>query len=152
MPRILDAAQYLDTVSLLLAQGREEVPVPVTGTSMTPFLHPGDQVFVSPVPDPVRPGMIFLYRRASGQYVLHRLIRIEPRKGFWMAGDAQTVPELIARQEQLVGVVTHALHNGRRISPGDLYWRFYAGPWRLARPLRPFFLAVRNLFPAKKNR
>lgn len=150
MAHVLDAGEYLDAVSQLLAQGHENVPVPVAGHSMTPFLHPGDQVFLSPIRREPRPGDVLLYRRASGQYVLHRLHRVTA-DGFLITGDAQTELELIPHRAQLLGIVTSAIHLGKPVSPEDGYWRLYAHLWRYLRPLRPVIVRVRGLLPSRKR-
>lgn len=147
MASVLDTTEYLNVVAELLEAGKEEIPVPVSGSSMIPFLHPQDQVFLSPIRSPLRPGDIVLYRRASGQYVLHRLYRLCPEGGFEMLGDVQTQPEPIRSRQQLLGVVTRAIHKDKPIDPKGLYWRFYAGPWRRLRAVRPLLLRLRNLLP-----
>ena len=46
MAKVLDTTAYLDTVCALLQEGHAHVPVTGAGTSMTPFLDPGDTVFL----------------------------------------------------------------------------------------------------------
>lgn len=45
--RILDTKQYLDETVKLLENGAKELPVPVSGFSMAPFLSDGDTVILS---------------------------------------------------------------------------------------------------------
>ena len=44
MALIVDTKEYLNTICQLLREGKQDLPVPVTGNSMCPFLHPGDIV------------------------------------------------------------------------------------------------------------
>ena len=67
---VVDTKEYLDMVSDLLREGREQVAVTVAGSSMVPFLHHGDKVYLDPLPEVLKAGDVVLYRRAGGQYVL----------------------------------------------------------------------------------
>lgn len=97
-----------------LEQG-QEVVLTITGNSMAPFLrHRRDQVvLVKTDCTALQPGDVPLYRRRSGQYVLHRVVerddgharcvlgKQEPLPSqqtggdvcYTMLGDAQTSPE-----------------------------------------------------------
>ena len=47
MALIVDTKEYLNTICQLLQEGKQDLPVPVTGNSMCPFLHPGDIVYLN---------------------------------------------------------------------------------------------------------
>ena len=80
---ILDTQAYLNTVCDMLAPGQTLVPVPVAGTSMCPFLHPGDTVYLSAPDRSPEVGDILLFRRPTGPYILHRVIGITPEDSAW---------------------------------------------------------------------
>ena len=53
---VVDTTQYLDMVSDLLREGRQQVAVTVAGSSMVPFLHHGDKVYLDPLPEVLKAG------------------------------------------------------------------------------------------------
>ncbi len=71
----------------------QAITIPVTGVSMRPFLEPGDSVTLAPIDEkPIEQGDILLYRRASGQFVLHRVVKISHRT-ITFCGDGHTTVE-----------------------------------------------------------
>ena len=139
MSRIVDTTQYLDTALSLLQNGQVHIPVPVSGTSMCPFLHPGDTVYLEPVPKALHPGDIVLFRRRSGQYILHRIIKKASGSTVLIAGDNQTALEPVDAATQIVAYVSSATRKGRSITVQSPTWLFYSILWRWLRPLRPAF-------------
>lgn len=136
MERVLDTKEYLDAVCDLLHQGQSGVPVPVAGSSMTPFLHPGDTVYLDPVTPPLRRGDIVLYTRPGGRYILHRIVKVNADGSFIMLGDAQEEREWIGSEKQIHARVTRALHKGKLLTPRSLRWRLFATVWCWVVPLR----------------
>ena len=119
-------------------------PLTVTGWSMRPLLrHARDVVLLEdPQKRPPRRGDIVLFRRTTGEWVLHRVIGRTAAGSLIMNGDAQTWTELIS-PEQARGVVS-AVRRGARVLPcsGPLL-RFYTWAWGgILRPLRGAILAV----------
>ena len=135
MQRIVDTQEYLDMVCELLEQGHAGVPVPVKGVSMRPFLRDGDRVLLDRVTDPISKGDILLFCRPGGQYVLHRVCRVNDDGSFRMLGDSQRIAEHIPREAVRARAVC-ALIGDKKVAPGTLRWWFYAHPWRLLAPWR----------------
>ena len=144
MQRILDTKEYLDTVRELLEQGRTCVPVPVAGTSMTPFLYPGDTVWLDPPDAALKAGDIILFTRPDGRYVLHRIVKCDSDGSFILLGDAQTMRERVDGRHRVHGIVIRASHKGRPLTPKSPRWIFYAQAWRWLEPLRPRLLGLRE--------
>ena len=130
MTRVLDTQAYLDTVCQLLKEGETSVAVPVAGGSMIPFLHHGDTVYLDLPRFPLKQGDVLLYQRSNGQYILHRLIKVNADGSLWMCGDAQRELEYLPGKECVHGLVTSALHKGKINRPGQLRWWIYSHPWR----------------------
>jgi signal peptidase I len=145
---VLDTAAYLDEVCRMLDEGRENVPVPVRGVSMRPFLRDGDTAFLSPLPEKVKKGDILLFRRKNGQYVLHRVYGIREEGILIMLGDSQTMPEPVL-PSQLRGKVSFVRCGGGDCRPGSLRWWFFAHPWRVLAPQRPRIAKLLGLFRKK---
>lgn len=136
MARVVDTKEYLDMVCELLAQGKEHIAVPVAGSSMTPFLHPGDTVYVDLPGDQLRAGDIPLFVRPDGRYILHRIVKVRPDGSFIMLGDYQTETEVVESIHQIRAVVTSAKHKGKILTPKSPRWIFFATVWRWIVPFR----------------
>lgn len=114
----------------------ENLPLLISGGSMTPFLIGGrDTVFLSRAEGPLVPGDIALYRRDDGGYVLHRVYRVTAA-GYTMLGDAQQVSEPGIRPEQIIARVSAVRRKGRLLGPGDPMWEFFCRIWPRLRPCR----------------
>ena len=138
--RMVDTKQYLDMICGLLREGNREISVPVAGGSMSPFLHHGDTVYLNPVDAPPKKGDIVLYTRPGGQYILHRIVKVNPDGSYIMLGDAQTQRERIKSSEAIHGIVVSARHLGRQLTPASFRWRFFEKIWLHVVPLRPLIM------------
>ena len=144
MAKILDTQSYLDTVCALLGEGHTHVPVTVAGTSMTPFFDPGDTVFLDLPTKPIDVGDVILFRRFGQHYVLHRVVGIFPDGSYELLGDAQLRSERVL-PSQVCAVVT-GLRRGKKLHDERSFrWRFFRGPWRHIRRLRPYVNRIRSL-------
>ena len=110
----VDTEEYLKAVSALIAEGRE-VTVPVRGGSMNPFL--------------------VLFRRSSGQYVLHRIVAVRrSRPGghepvYFMRGDAQEMTEGPVARAQVRALAARVMRQGRWLTDRDLRVLFFRHLW-----------------------
>lgn len=128
----LPMAQLTPLMVACLEQG-QEVILTVTGDSMSPFLRDKrDQVVLTSVdPTALAVGDVPLYRRKSGQYVLHRIVERDdgvtvtcyggdslPSQGgdlrYTMLGDAQWLREEGITPDQIVACATAFIRKGRR--------------------------------------
>ena len=111
-----EAAALIERYCALLQTGDTPLSLPVTGSSMLPFLVPGrDSVLLARPGRRLRRGDMVLYRREGGGYVLHRIVACQRDGAFAMAGDAR---------------------KGRRQGPGRFWWEFFARVWPRVLPLR----------------
>lgn len=141
----------LEEYRQLLADGAEDLPLLVSGGSMTPFLiHGRDTVYLSRLTRPARRGDILLYRRDSGNYVLHRVFAATP-EALTMLGDAQTVPEPGIRPEQVIAAVTAVDRKGKRLQPGNFWWEFFGGAWVCSTKIRQPVLKIYGLLHKMKT-
>ena len=145
MPKVSDTTAYLDTVCALLREGHAHVPVTVAGTSMTPFLDPGDTFFLDLPNGAVENGDVILFRRRGGQYELHRVVGIGDDGSLSLLGDAQLRPEPV-HPSQIRAVVTQVRRGEKLLTPHSLRWRFFRGPWQRCRRIRPYVNRIRNHF------
>lgn len=79
-----------------------------------------------------------LYRRKGSILVLHRVVK---RKGgqFYMAGDNQTEVEGPVEADQIRGILTAFVRNGRRISVKNPVYVIWSGLWLMFLPVRGIF-------------
>lgn len=129
MPPLLDMLEVTETV-----------PLVISGSSMIPFLaHGRDTVYLSKVRKPLRRGDMVLYRRDSGNYILHRIFRVEGDT-YTMVGDAQTWLEPGIRPDQILALVTAVRRKGKLLQKGSFWWDFFEKVWIRMVPLRPAVL------------
>lgn len=136
-------AEVLMEPLLELLEETAQVPLVVSGNSMYPFLlHERDTVFLSKPKAPLKRGDVILYRRRGGQYVLHRILRVEENGCLTLLGDAQTGPEPGILPEQVLAVVSGVRRKGRLLEKGGWIWRFYETVWLRLIHLRPLLIRV----------
>ncbi|MGN0172107.1 MAG: S24/S26 family peptidase, partial [Acutalibacteraceae bacterium] len=111
----------------------QTVILPVTGGSMRPTLDQGDTVTIVPVGDTVRRGDVLLYRRPTGQFVLHRAVRVH-RSTVDFCGDAQIAVEKGIGRQAVIAKAVCCTHGGQTFGAEYLY---ASGKKRLrSRPFR----------------
>lgn len=139
--RRVDTKEYVDVLRGLTEEGKE-VSMLVAGSSMNPFLiHYRDTIFFSKPQKPLRRGDMVFYQRESGQYVMHRILRVKP-EGLYIVGDAQMEIEGPVRPEQVFAVITRVKRKGKMIGPEDFWWKFFEGPWLCLLPLRRIIMRL----------
>lgn len=147
---VLDTEKYLDAVCLMLREGQENVPVPVQGVSMRPFLRNTDFAYLVPLRSKVKKGDILLFQRSDCLYILHRVYKLHRDGTLLMLGDSQTQPEPV-QPAQLRGKVSFVRCGGQLCRPGSLRWWFFACPWRCLAPWRPQVAKLLALFRKKST-
>lgn len=142
--RLVDTEMWLSEIEDIVKSGHE-VSLNVTGESMAPFLrHARDKVMLAPFTSPAQIGDILLYKRKSGEYILHRVVKCDGKK-LWLAGDAQKVVEGPLDDECVIAKVTKANRKGKWISKGDSEWDFFEKRWIKTVPYRDKLLKIRNI-------
>lgn len=148
MAKVVDTKEYLDMVCQLLAEGNTDVPVPVAGSSMVPFLIHGDTVYLNRIDGALKKGDVVLYTRPTGQYVLHRIVKVNGDGSFLMLGDAQQELERIGSADQIHARATRAVHKGAPMASRSPRWWFYATVWIWVWPWR---YRLMSIFSRKKK-
>ncbi|MBQ8174588.1 MAG: S24/S26 family peptidase [Clostridia bacterium] len=115
------------------------------GDSMRPTIVPGrDSVSIVKWDGQVSLYDILFYKRADGNFVLHRVLGID-KDGFTMCGDNQVVLEHGVQVEQVIGIVTEIIRPQGTLARGT---RDFVSPGlRRAknRPLRIIYGKLRRL-------
>lgn len=115
----------------------------VTGYSMTPILkHLRDSVILtSPNNRSIKNGEIVFIQRLTGQYVLHRVIKIIDKDTFIMNGDAQQWTEIV-KNEQVIGVCSHIVRNNKTICCDNFIYKTVVKLWQLFMPVRNYIFKI----------
>lgn len=102
-----------------------EVRFTPKGISMMPLLRSGvDVVTLGKVTFPLKKYDIALYQRDTGEYVLHRVIKVKDGT-YTMRGDNQALAEPGIREDQIIGVVTKFTHQGKTYTPDNFNYKVY---------------------------
>ena len=89
------------------------------GNSMLPFIHSGKDVLVIEKPaSRLKKYDVPLYRRDSGQYVLHRILKVR-EKDYVICGDNRWRRETGITDRHILGVLTAIVRDGTAISVQD---------------------------------
>ena len=80
-----------------------------------------------------------LYRRDSGQYVLHRVLKVR-ENDYVICGDNRWHRETGITDQHILGVLTAIVRDGKEVPVTDLRYRLYVHLWCDLFPLRAFFL------------
>ncbi len=115
------------------------------GTSMLPLLREGwDSVTLKQLDRPLKRFDIAFYKRDSGQYVLHRVVKI--KNSITCIGDNQYYYEKGLRPDQMIAVVCEFSRGDKTVSVTSPLYRIYCVLWHASRPLRHFCIrAIRKI-------
>ncbi len=69
-----------------------------------------------------------LYKRDSGQYVLHRIVKVR-NDGYVLCGDNRCCREYGITDRHIIGVLTGFVRDGRTYSVTDWPYRLYVRVW-----------------------
>ena len=144
MKKIAIPMEELMALLQLQMQTTGSAPLTVTGWSMMPMLHNRrDSVVIEPVEDRQKKGDLILYRRENGQYVLHRILRLN-KEGYVCCGDNQFFTEKVG-ESQLIAVVTRFTRGGKSYDVDNKGYRRYVWWWVNFHWLRWLYLGPRRL-------
>lgn len=123
------------------------------GDSMLPLIRQGrDLVLVSRKPEGrLKKYDVPLYRRDSGQYVLHRILKVR-ENDYVLCGDNRWRRETGITDRHIVGVLTAIVRNGQKIPVTDWRCRLYTHLWCDLFCLRAAALRCRALLGGIKRR
>ena len=117
-----------------LASGRPAIALTV-GDSMEPLLYNQSTRVVIVRPErELRPGDLPLYRRPSGQFVIHRIIKMDETY-YYTRGDNRIGLEPVPK-EWVQGVVTEIYRRKRHFQVTDWRYRLYVRCWNAIYPIR----------------
>ena len=113
------------------------------GTSMLPLLRQRKDLFtIEQKHGRCKKYDVVLYKRPPKSYVLHRVVKVCERD-YVMLGDNCINKEYGIRDEDILGVMTSFVRNGKEIPVSHKGYRLYAVLWYFFYPLRWCFMKCR---------
>lgn len=120
------------------------------GTSMRPLIRQGKDVMIISSLDKLgrdlRKMDVPLYKRDSGQYVLHRIIKVT-KDGYVIRGDNTYSNEYGVTDSQILGVLSGVIRNGKEISLNSFGYKVYSYFW-----LYTYYIRKVVVWMKRKNR
>lgn len=114
------------------------------GDSMMPFIRQGrDVLVISRTEGRLKRYDVPLYKRDSGQYVLHRILKVR-ENDYVICGDNRWNREYGITDRHIIGVLTGVIRDGKEIPVTDRKYRIYVHLWCDFFPVRAFIIRVRQ--------
>ena len=110
------------------------------GDSMMPLIKQDrDLLVIEPVKGRLKKYDVPLYKRDSGQYVLHRILKVR-KHDYVLCGDNRWNKEYGIQDRHIIGVLTAVIRSGKEISVKDRKYRLYVHLWCDLFPIRAFIV------------
>ena len=114
------------------------------GDSMMPLIRQNrDLLIIEKVSGRLKKYDVPLYKRDSGQYVLHRIIKVR-KDDYVMCGDNRWQKEYGITNRHIIGVLTGVIRDGKTTSVNDKKYRLYVHLWCDFFHVRALILKVKN--------
>ena len=115
-------AEYLDQ--------NETLTYTNVGVSMLPLLRQGKDLFTvrKKGKERCKAGDVVLYRRTPDRYVLHRVVEVRP-EDYVILGDNCIAKEYGIRDEDILGIMTGYVRDGKEHSIEEPGYRVYSNLW-----------------------
>jgi len=115
------------------------------GDSMRPLIRQDkDLLIIEKAKGRLKKYDVPLYKRDSGQYVLHRILKVR-KDDYVICGDNRYHKEYGITDRHIIGVLTAVVRNGREIPVSDRRYRAYVHLWCDLFPIRAFILRLRSV-------
>ena len=103
-----------------------EVTFGPKGTSMLPLIVQGrDSVTRVSPPKKLKKYDLPLYRRKTGQFVLHRVVKVNKDGTYTMSGDNQWFNESGVEHSDIIAIVNSIKHDGKVIKSSSFKYKCY---------------------------
>ena len=126
----------------IIAQ-RGELIYTNVGDSMYPLIKPRDLLVIKRPKLPLKRLDVPLYKRDTGQYVLHRVIKVR-KDDYLICGDNRFWVEEGICDRNVVGVLTEIIRDGKKLSVNSFGKRLYAHLWCDFFPVRSLMLRAKG--------
>lgn len=114
------------------------------GNSMYPLIRQGkDVLIIKKVNSRLKKMDVPLYKRESGQYVLHRIIKVN-ENDYVIRGDNTYYNETGIRDDQILGVLSGVIREGKEISVNSFSYKLYSYFWYYTYYLRKLIIKIKR--------
>ena len=117
------------------------------GDSMYPFIKPRDLLVIEKLKTPLKKYDVPLYKRDTGQYVLHRIVKIKNGE-YYICGDNRDHLERGIEDRHIIGLLTEIVRDGKTVSVYSSRYRFYTS----LLPFRRSIIRLKNKSKALKKK
>lgn len=144
--KVSTTIESLSPIILEMLNEKIDILITVTGTSMNPMLkNKRDKVVLTGCDKfNLKKGDIPLYRRINGEYVLHRIVKVN-ENSYDLCGDNQCEIEKGVPKTAVIAVVKAFERNGKMYGCNDIRYRLYWHLWILSMPFRRLMRKVRSM-------
>ena len=115
------------------------------GDSMMPLLRQNkDLMVIRKITEPLKKNDAVLFKRPSGAYVLHRIIKVCGQGQYRIVGDNRSFSEIVP-EEWIIGILTEVIKDGKHILVESEEYKAYLKkvPWhRFKLKMRHFPRAI----------
>ena len=114
------------------------------GNSMYPLIRQGkDVLIIKKCNTRLKKMDVPLYKRESGQYVLHRIIKVN-ENDYVIRGDNTYSNETGIRDDQILGVLSGVIRSGKEISVNSFGYKLYSYFWYYTYYLRKIIIKIKR--------
>ncbi|WP_303805043.1 S24/S26 family peptidase [Ruminococcus flavefaciens] len=114
------------------------------GDSMMPLIKQDrDLLIIEPAIGRLKKYDVPMYKRDSGQYVLHRILKVR-EDDYVICGDNRWVKEYGIQDRHIIGVLTAVVRDGKEISVNSWKYKLYVHLWCDMFPIRAFIVHAVN--------
>lgn len=123
------------------------------GDSMLPLLRQKrDLLIIGKRPEgPCKKYDVVLYKRPSGQYVLHRILKVG-RDGYVICGDNRRRREFDVPDDWIFGILTGVVRDGKKVDLTSFRYRFYVHLWCDFFWIRAGLIWLRSILSKRKHK
>lgn len=138
--------ESLSPIILEILDKKIDITLTVTGTSMYPLLkHKKDRVILTSCDKfNLKKGDIPLYKRSSGEYVLHRIVKVNGNS-YDLCGDNQYIVEKDVPKKNIIAVVKAFVRNDKTYRCDDVLYKIYWHLWIFSIPFRGLMQKSRRI-------
>lgn len=120
------------------------------GNSMMPMLkEKRDLIIIEKVQGRCKKYDVPLYKRDTGQYVLHRILKVR-EKDYVICGDNRYCREYGITDRNIIGVLTGFVRKGKTYSVNDRSYKLYVHLWCDLFYFRAAILKILSVFKRRK--
>ncbi len=116
-----------------------------SGVSMFPLIRAtGDLIVIKKCTFPLKKYDVPLFKRSTGEYVLHRIVKVRDGK-YDIRGDNCVYCEKGIEEKNIIGVLDAVVRGGKEIKMDSLPQRLYARLWCAVYHPRALFMRLRQI-------